>query len=188
VAAIWSGTEAGFRTSRPMLQPPEPAPRPAAVAPSSANPQPAASASDAFELAWKGPAQVKPGEEFTVLVEASSAAPLSAAELQLLFDPTMFSVVRVAEGDWLKTRGAQTVFEDRSNLSAGRIVTVTRRLGVDGASGAGALLAVTLRAIGKEGPTQMFVTSAIPSRAGGGSLPVRGSGPLQIRVAGAGVQ
>jgi general secretion pathway protein D len=192
-AALWSGTEAGFRSSRPMLQPVEAPVKPAAVnnpAPATSQVAPTATPAtqDTFEIAWKGPSQVAPGEEFTVLVEGTTVAPLSAAELQLLFDPSMLAVVRVSEGDWLRSQGAQTVFEDRSILPAGRIITTTRRAGATGASGAGALLSITLRAVGRQGPTQLFVTSAVPSRAGGGALPVRGSGPLQIRIAGAGAQ
>ena len=203
-AALWSGTETNFRTARPLLNLPEPEARPAtvpaagvaanAVAARSVAPAattttaPAAPAADAFELSWKGPSQVKPLEEFTVLVEGSSGVPLSAAELQLLFDPSMLTVVKVAEGNWFKSGDAQTVFDDRSNLPAGRIIAATRRSSPNGATGSGSLLALTLRAVGKEGQTQLFVTSAVPGRMGGGTLPVRGSGPLQIRVSGAGAQ
>ncbi len=212
VAALWSGTEASFRSAKPQLNLPEAPPKPAAqtpvanvsrgapaapvpsAAPSAASaaalaaavaPPAATAGGEAFELTWKGPSQVKPGEEFLVLVEGASGVPLSSAELQLLFDPSMVTVVRVAEGDWLRGAGAQTVFEDRSSLASGRVNAGIRRSAPTGATGGGTLLAVTLRAAAKEGFTQVFVTSAVPGRTGGGSLPVRGSGPLQIRITGA---
>lgn len=120
-----------------------------------------------------------------VLVEGASGVPLSSADLQLLFDASMLTVVKVAEGDWLRDAGAQTVFENRSNFQTGRVNAGIRRSAATGVTGNGTLLAVTLRAAAKEGFTQVFVTSAVPGRTGGGSLPVRGSGPLQIRIAGA---
>ena len=118
VAALWSGTEATFRSAKPQLHLPEAPPRPAAQAPvanvSRGAPPAATAGGEAFELNWKGPSQVKPGEEFVVLVEGASGVPLSSAELKLLFDPSMVTVVRIAEGDWLRGGGAQTVSGRRS--------------------------------------------------------------------------
>ncbi len=180
VASLWSGTEAGFRAPRPLINAPEAPAKPAA----SAAPGDAPPAAGALELSWKAPAEVKAGEQFVVTLEGASTAPLGMADLQLLFDPTMLTLVGVAEGDWMKRGGAATQFEDRSNVAAGRVIAGIRRNAPEGATGSGPLIAVTFKAA-REGQTQVFVTQVAPSRTGGGPLPVRGSGPLQIRVGGA---
>ena len=191
VAAVWSGTEAMFRTAAPMLNLPE-EPAKAAAGPAvlttagaaRAAPGPAAPPAETFDLSWKGPSQVKPGEEFTVSVEASSRIPFAGAELQLLFDPAALAVVGVAEGEMLGRENAQTTFNQRSDPSTGRIFAGLRRSAPTGASGSGSLLSVTFRATGKEGHTQVHVATAVPALVGGGAMPVKGSGPLQLRVSG----
>ncbi len=201
VASLWSGTEAGFRSPRPLINEAEAPAKPAArsgaapaAAPTAAPtaaltaaaqaPAPAPGAG-AFEFSWKAPAEVKAGEQFVVTLDAASTVPLGMADLQLLFDPTMLSLVGVAEGEWMKRGGAATQFEDKSNAAAGRVVASIRRNAPEGATGSGQLIALTLKAV-REGQTQMFVTSASPARTGGGAVPVRGSGPLQIRIRSAG--
>jgi general secretion pathway protein D len=209
IAAVWSGTEAAFRVARPVLNLPD-APVPVKVASNrtavavgspvaatvaavtqaaSAPPSTGDTASAvALQLSWKSPAQVKPGEEFTVSVEGSSAVALAGAELQLLFDPSALAVVSVTEGDLLRNDSAQTNFTHRSDASTGRVYAGVKRAAANGASGSGSLLAVTFKAVGKEGPTQVHVATAVPSVAGGGTLPVRGGGPLQLLVGNAGKQ
>ena len=127
---------------------------------------------------------MKAGESFVVTLEGASQAPIGMADLQLLFDPTILSLVGVAEGEWMKRGGAATQFEDKSNAAAGRVIAGIRRNAPEGATGTGSLVALTFKA-SREGQTQLFVTSATPSRTGTAPPPVRGSGPLQIRVGGA---
>ena len=209
-AAIWSGTEAMFRFTPPMLNPPaEPvklaaaaggvnagvvssraaggvpvAPAAvAAVAGSTAAASPAVSATQTLDLAWQGPATVKAGEEFTVTVDASTKVGLSGAELQLLFDPSVLTVVGVTEGELMRSENAQTVFTERADATAGRIYVGVRRSAPSGALGAGSLMTVKFRATGKEGATQVHIATAVPTVSGGGTIPVKGAGPLQLRVA-----
>ena len=214
-AVLWSGTEAMFRVSPPLLNAPAEAvklaagqmvlnsrvagaPVQAAVAPGGAAAttatagtatavaaaRPGGAPIETLDLAWKGPSAVKGGEEFTVSVEASSNLPISGAELQLLFDPAMLVVVSVTEGDMLRSGGAQTNFTERFDAATGRIYAGLRRSAPNGASGAGSLLTVRFRATGKEGQTQVHIAIAVPTIPAGGNLPVKGAGPLQLRVAG----
>jgi general secretion pathway protein D len=207
MAAVWSGTEAAFRVARPVLNlPDEPVKLaanrtsvavggPAATTVAALAPAAAATAravdvppAEALQLSWKGPTQVKPGEEFTVSVDGSSTAALAGAEMQLLFDPGALSVVSIAEGDLLRSDSAQTNFTQRVDTSTGRVYAGIRRSAATGASGAGSILAVTFKALGKEGQTQVHVATAVPSLMGGGTLPVKGSGPMQLMVGNAGRQ
>jgi len=207
-ASLWSGTEAMFRVTPPMLNPPAdpvklasaqgvvssrtpgaPAAVPAVVAPvvaaAAANAaRPAASTVETLDLAWKGPATVAAGQEFTVSVEANSKLALSGAELQLLFDPAALSVVSVGEGDLMRGGNGQTVFTERADATAGRIYAGVRRSGPEGALGAGSLLTVKFRATGKEGATQVHIATAVPTLTDGSTMPVKGAGPLQLRVTG----
>ncbi len=198
-AAIWSGTEATFRVARPVLNPAVEQPavtaspvvtiarKPAAVPVLPALTQAAssgASVAPVLNLAWKGPAQVRAGEEFSVNVEANSRSPMSSTDLQLLFDPAVLSVVSVSEGGWLRGGGAATTFNQRTDASTGRLYASIKRNTTDGAAGSGSLLAVTFKATGKVGPTLVHVATAVPGAVGGGTVGVNGSGPLQITVGG----
>ena len=140
-----------------------------------------AAAGDALELAWKGPTQVKPGEQFTLLLEGNSNVGLAGADLQLLFDPSAFTGVEVAEGEWLKNDGAQTAFNQRIDTATGRIYVTIRRSASTGVQGTGGLLAVTLRAT-QAGMAQVHVATAVPAVAGGGQLSVRGGSMVQVQV------
>ena len=144
-----------------------------------------AAATEALELSWKGPGQVKPGEQFTLVLEGNSQVGLAGADLQLLFDPAAFTVVDVAEGEWLKNDNAQTVFNQRIDSATGRIYASIRRSATTGMQGNGALLAVTLRAGAQAGLAQVHVATAVPAVAGGGQLSVRGGSMVQVQVAGA---
>ena len=137
-----------------------------------------------FDLAWRSPSTVKAGDEFTVTVDASTKVGLSGAELQLLFDPAALSVVSVVEGEMMRGGNAQTVFTERADATAGRIYAGVRRSGPAGALGAGSLLTVKFRATGKEGATQVHIATAVPTLTDGGSMPVKGAGPLQLRITG----
>jgi general secretion pathway protein D len=197
-AAIWSGTESMFRVTPPMLNPPaEPVKLATAggvnaavvgsrvaggVAAAAASP--AVSTTQSLDLAWQAPATVKAGEEFTVMVEASTTIGLSGAELQLLFDPSVLSVVSVTEGELMRSENAQTVFTERSDATTGRIYAGVRRSAPSGALGTASLMTVKFRATGKEGATQVHIAMAVPTVSGGGTIPVKGAGPLQLRVAG----
>jgi general secretion pathway protein D len=156
----------------------------AAAAPAPAALLTPAAATDALELSWRGPAQVKPGEEFTVYLEGSSNVALSGADLQLLFDPAMFTVLNVAEGEWLKGDGTQTAFSQRVDPASGRIYATLRRAAAGGVQGTGALLAVTLRAGNVAGPAQLHLATAMPAVTGGGQLSVRGASVMQLQIVG----
>ena len=192
VAALWSGTEAVYRAATPQLNPANEAAKapikqvllPAAALPASAaavvTPAPVV---DALELAWKAPASVKPGEQFTVVLEGTSKVGLLGTDLQLLFDPAALTVVNVAEGEWLKSDKAQTTFNQRIDKATGRIYATTRRGATGGVTGTGALLTVTLRANAVLGAAQVHLATAVPAVEGGGQLSVKGGAMLQVQVA-----
>ena len=190
-AALWSGTEAVYRTATPQLNPANEATKlpvkqgllPAApLGAGAAAVVTPALAADALELVWKAPASVKPGEQFTVILEGNSKVGLLGADLQLLFDPAALTVVNVAEGEWLKSDNAQTAFNQRIDKATGRIYATTRRGATTGVTGSGALLAVTLRANALLGVAQLHLATAVPAVVGGGQLSVKGAAMLQVQV------
>ena len=190
-AALWSGTEAVYRTATPQLNPANEAAKlpvkqgllPAApLGAGAAAVVTPALAADALELVWKAPASVKPGEQFTVILEGNSKVGLLGADLQLLFDPAALTVVNVAEGEWLKSDNAQTAFNQRIDKATGRIYATTRRGATTGVTGSGALLAVTLRANALVGVAQLHLATAVPAVVGGGQLSVKGAAMLQVQV------
>jgi general secretion pathway protein D len=50
----------------------------------------------------KGPASVKPGQEFTVAIDASVEAALKAGTFDIAYDPSRFKAVKVEAGEFLK--------------------------------------------------------------------------------------
>lgn len=203
IAALWSGTEAVYRSALPMLNPPEAPAKPAAKPTGpTAGAQPAATPAaavgnppaptvapaavpESLDLGWKGPSNVKLGEPFTLTLEGRSNVGLSGADLQLLFDPSMLTVVEVVEGDWLRSDKAQTTFNQQTDSATGRVYAAIRRSSTLGMRGTGPLLSVTLKPTGAAGQTQVHLATAVPAVAGGGQLSVKGTSTVQLQVAAA---
>jgi general secretion pathway protein D len=190
-SALWSGSESTFRVARPMLNLPEqastkpavPGAKPAVTPGAKPAVDPSApAASGPMQLSWGAPAGVKPGEEFTVILQGTAGAPVGAAAFQLRFDPDKLSVLGVAEGGFLAQGGVQTTFRQDLDAKAGRISVTMSRTGEAGATGSGPLVAVRFKAGAASGLTRVDLASANPAAPNGSALMVNAAGPLELRV------
>jgi general secretion pathway protein D len=60
------------------------------------------------QLQWQGPTQLKQGESFPLQLTIQSEQPIFGLPLAVGFDPKIFQVISVTEGDFLKQGGIQT--------------------------------------------------------------------------------
>ena len=93
---------------------------------------------------------VRVGDTFTVRISAEKVANLAGWQFDLTFDPDVLEAVEVSEGDFLKTSGGTTFFQQETiDNTAGEITGLTAALiSEGGVTGTGTLLSVTFLAKG----------------------------------------
>lgn len=139
-----------------------------APAPRIDQPAQKAAATGNVRLQWRGPKQVRAGEQFDVSLQLTSEVNLRSLPVMLGFDPRHLQVVRVQEGDYLKQAGASTSFNQRVDAAQGRIFIAAVRQSTPGAdsgtNGAGSVLSVTFKAIaaGKANVKALSITPEPP--------------------------
>jgi general secretion pathway protein D len=120
-------------------------------------------------LAWQGPAEVKVGEQFSVVVRLSSQQALRGMPALIGFDPQLFQVVNVQEGDFFRQANAKSSFSQRVDAAQGRVfVTAVRQSvsGVDaGINGSGAFVTLTFKATKAAKAARLQLLSATPEPA-----------------------
>jgi general secretion pathway protein D len=117
-------------------------------------------------LRWSGPAQVKAGETFTVQLLLNAAQPIVGIPYAIGFDPAQLDVVGVSEGGFLRQGGAGTAFGHRVDRGTGQIFITNARSGESGGStgavGDGALVTLSLKALGPTQATTLQLLSVSP--------------------------
>ncbi len=132
-------------------------------------------------FAWRGPASVRVGETFDLVLRADSPAPLSGTSLQLRFDPAQFELIAVDEGELLRQGGATTTFRQRQYPAGGRVAVAMSRAGEPGGA-SGDLLTVRLKARMPVEAAEVHLMSVAPVGAGRQVLPVQAGGPFTLGV------
>ena len=100
------------------------------------------------------------GDTFTVNFKAEDVIDLAGWQFDISFDPTALEAVEVNEGDFLKTDGGTTFFQDGTiDNTTGKIAGLNAtRFNEDGATGTGTLLSVTFLAKA-QGETQLTLNN-----------------------------
>jgi hypothetical protein len=75
--------------------------------------QPVAPATGSVSLSWQGPAQVKVGEQFSVVLRVNSQQALRGLPLLVGFDPQLMQAVNAQEGDFFRQAGGKSTFSQR---------------------------------------------------------------------------
>ena len=88
------------------------------------------------------------GDRFTLDLSAENVFDLAGWQFDIAFDPDVLEAVEVNEGDFLKTNGGTTFFQEGTiDNRSGKIMGLSSaRLNKDGVSGTGTLLSVTFSA------------------------------------------
>ncbi len=100
------------------------------------------------------------GDTFTLDLNAEDVIDLAGWQFDVAFDPTRLEAVEVNEGDFLKTDGGTTFFQEGTiDNTTGKITDLNAtRFNEDGATGTGTLLSVTFLAKA-EGETQLTLNN-----------------------------
>ena len=126
---------------------------------------------------------VRVGDTFTLRIDAEKVTDLAGWQFDLTFNPDVLEVVEVNEGDFLKTDGGTTFFQQGTiDNAGGKIVGLSSALiSESGATGTGTLLSVVLSAQG-EGVSQMALHNFQLGSTTGEAIPA-GVRDLTITVA-----
>jgi general secretion pathway protein D len=127
-----------------------------------------ASAGSALNLSWQAPAEIKAGEQFSVILRLSSQDALRGLPLLIGYDPQLLQVASVQEGEFFKQGNAQSNFSQRIDPAQGKIFVAAIRQNTGGAdngiNGAGTVAILTFKAI-KAGTARLQLLSATPEPA-----------------------
>ena len=120
------------------------------------------------------------GDTFTLDILAEDISDLAGWQFDIPFDPAALEAVNVSEGDFLKTGGSTTFFQDGSiDNVAGKIIGLNAaRLNVQGVTGTGSLLQVNFKAK-SGGETKLTLQNFQFGSITGGIIP---AGPHEITI------
>lgn len=113
------------------------------------NPNPSSNSSLAqgtAQLKWQGPTELKVGDAFALQLVMQADQPVVSIPLAIGFDPRVFQVTSITEGDFLKQGNAQTGFTSRVDPN-GQILMTGTRAGNSGATASGAIATVNFKII-----------------------------------------
>lgn len=120
-------------------------------------------------LAWQAPNQVKSGEQFTAVLKVTSEGPLRGMPLLVAYDPQVFQVTNVQEGDYFRQGGSAATFNHRVEAAQGKVFIAAVRqsaTGEDpGINGTGGLAMLTFKTIKPGATGKIQVLSATPEPA-----------------------
>jgi len=120
-------------------------------------------------LDWQAPAQVKVGEQFSAVLKTSSQQAIRGMPLLIGFNPLVFQVVSVQEGDFFKQGNGQTSFSQRIDPVEGKVfVALVRQDGTGagtGINGSGSLVRINFKAIKAASGAKVQLLSASPDPA-----------------------
>jgi len=121
-------------------------------------------------VTWAGPAEVKQGEQFKLRLLVKSDGALRVLPLQAAFDPSVFQVVSISEGNFFKQDDGASSFSSNVDATAGKFFVSASRTATMGAQGEGAVAEVTLRALGPAATNVRLLT--VEPISDGGKAPV----------------
>lgn len=180
------GTLAGGKTlvSLPLASPPSS--QPIATVNQTEQAPLAGTASEASpgltDLTLQGPKQIKVGGVFTVQLTIQPGEPVTSIPLALTFDPKVFEVTGVTEGDFFKQEKGNTNFSNRIDKNGGQIFATVTRSGQGSASLPGNIVAVTFRALAPANDSSIQITAVAPIGIGGRTVNATPPSPLGIKV------
>ena len=98
-------------------------------------------------LNWDGPASVKAGDSFKLVLKVSSPQAVASIPLQVTYDPAVFELINAAPGKFMAQGNTLVETSKRIEAGSGSVFMTQTRSGKTGASGAGDLLELEFRAL-----------------------------------------
>ncbi|PHV11017.1 secretion protein [Chitinimonas sp. BJB300] len=131
-------------------------------------------------LRWSGPDSANLGRTIELQLRYQSDQAINGLPLTIGYDPKVLEIVKVEEGDFLKTKG-ETVFN--AQVEPGQVVLNTLLSSINGAKGEGLIATVTAKVLNADsGKTQLSLLSATPQSIDGRSL-VPALSTFQLKLA-----
>ena len=87
------------------------------------------------------------GTSFTVALNLEPDQPIMSVPLSMNFDPKLFEITGVQEGDFMRQGGVASNFSSRVDRATGQVFATVTRSGGIGASAPGTLLTLNVRAL-----------------------------------------
>jgi general secretion pathway protein D len=202
----WSGTEATLRDTQLLLKPMAASPSaglaaahplpnvpafapaaipamPSGVSTPAVSPVGAPAATSPMVLMWQGPSRARIGDKINLTLNTAYAQGVSNLGLQMNFDPKVFKVVDVEEGNLLKQGNGQSNFTKSIDQAGGQIAVGVASAGAGGApGGTGSVVTVTLEATAAAPQSKITLSKITPSDAAGKERPYGAPAPYQIAV------
>ncbi|MET3120934.1 general secretion pathway protein D [Oxalobacteraceae bacterium GrIS 2.11] len=141
-------------------------------------PVPASQPSGALNLSLTGSSTSRVGSNFVLSLEAQSDESLSSLPITIGFDSTVFQVISVTEGDFLKQGGAQANFSSQIDTNGQILIAGSATGGSDPQSGTVATL--TFRSLAPSPGSAIQVLSAAPINVSGRSVRADLNGPNAV--------
>jgi len=134
------------------------------------------------DLVLQGPNQVQIGSSFSVQFLIQPGAPVTSIPLALTFDPKVFQVTSVTEGDFLKQGQGNTNFSNRVDRNGGQVFATVTRSDQDGASRPGNIVVIGFKALAPASNSSIQITAVAPIGVGGSTVNASPPSPLIVTV------
>ena len=133
-------------------------------------------------LSWQGPAQVRPGDQVSLTLNAQSQQALDSLDLVVSYDASVLRAVDAVEGGFFKQGNTQSVLNKTIDQASGQIQLEVSGGEPAGTSGSGSLITLLFEAIAATPQTQVVVGRVAPAGAGDEALTASAPDPHLITV------
>jgi general secretion pathway protein D len=200
------GAQASTSAPAPQTAAPQPSMQPPAPPPSAAGPRgpgllagfpsraqspgeggatpvpPATSAAQPVNLAIQAPPQARQGDKISVLVSAPAGVGISNISFALGFDPSVFKVLSVSEGDLVRKASAPSNFSQDVDQAGGQVVVGLAENSGAVVSGGGSVAVVQFEVIAAKGGSQLNLSRLSASGASATQLTINAPPPVIINT------
>ncbi|MBK7235654.1 MAG: secretin and TonB N-terminal domain-containing protein [Sterolibacteriaceae bacterium] len=145
-----------------------------------AAPPQAPSVAQPFNLSIQAPPQVKQGDKISVLVSAPAGVGISNVGFSLGFDPGVFKVLAVSEGDLVRKASAPSNFSQDVDQGGGQVVIGLSENGGSAVSGGGSVAVIQLEVVAAKGGSQLSLSRV--SAAGANDAPLTANAPPPVII------
>ncbi|MBK7663202.1 MAG: secretin and TonB N-terminal domain-containing protein [Sterolibacteriaceae bacterium] len=145
-----------------------------------AAPPQAPSVAQPFNLSIQAPSQVKQGDKISVLVSAPAGVGISNVGFSLGFDPGVFKVLAVSEGDLVRKASAPSNFSQDVDQGGGQVVIGLSENGGSAVSGGGSVAVIQLEVVAAKGGSQLSLSRV--SATGANDAPLTANAPPPVII------
>lgn len=149
-------------------------------APSAAPAPPATQAAQPVNLSIQAPPQARQGDKISVLVSAPAGVGISNISFALGFDPSVFKVLSVSEGDLVRKASAPSNFSQDVDQAGGQVVVGLSENSGAVVSGGGSVAVVQFEVIAAKGGSQLSLSRL--SASGANATQLTGNAPPPVII------